>query len=114
MKRKYCHIETKEKMITELLLNGKTLREIALLLGFTLQQMKNFKTRYNKKQKKIAAGIPLRSKGRPAKETPENPDSLWQLKNSLAKKEAEIRALERENGMLRDFPLFVAGRWAPA
>ena len=57
MPREYCHIDEYEKEIIRLWEEGKTLREISEQLGFRYQQIRNFKTRYNEKQRKIAAGI---------------------------------------------------------
>lgn len=44
-----------------------TLREIGNKYGFTYEQMHNFITRYNAKQRKIKAGIGLKAKGRTSK-----------------------------------------------
>ena len=49
MPRKYRHIQEYEKEILELINQGNTLREIGDRLGFTYKQMRDFKTRYNKK-----------------------------------------------------------------
>ena len=65
--REYRHIEGYEKEIIRLWEEGKTLRQIGEMFGFTHKQMKDFKTRYNQKQRKIAAGIAIKKKGRPAK-----------------------------------------------
>ena len=66
--------------------------------------MRNFKTRYNKKQKKIDAGIALRRKGRPLKdyEVGEQ-DKVAELKYILARKDAKIKSLEMENELMGDF-----------
>ena len=69
MPREYRHIEGNEKEIIRLLEEGKTLRQIGEMLGFSYKQMRNFKTRYNQKQRKIAAGISIKKKGRPAKDS---------------------------------------------
>ena len=42
-----------ETEILELKSNGKTLREIGELLGFSYEQLHNFISRYNKRQRKI-------------------------------------------------------------
>ena len=68
MPRKYRHIGDYEKEIIEMWTNGMTLREIGEKLGYTLQEMKDFKSRYNAKQRKIEAGIALKAKGRPPKD----------------------------------------------
>lgn len=59
MPRKYSHIGNYENEIIEMWTNGMTLREIGEKLGFTHQEMKNFKSRYNKKQKRIEEQIDL-------------------------------------------------------
>ena len=65
MPREYKHIQEYEKEIIELWNQGKTLREIGEKLGFTYKQVQEFKTRYNRKQQKLAAGITIHRKGRP-------------------------------------------------
>ena len=104
MPREYRHIQQYEKEIIELYNKGKTLREIGEQFGFTYKQMREFKTRYNRKQRKLEAGIALRKKGRPAKDyvvTEEN--KIAELKYILARKEAKIKSLEMENELMRDF-----------
>ena len=58
MPRSYRNISMYEKEILELISQGKSLREIGEKLGFTHKQMRNFKSRYNAKQRKLAAGKP--------------------------------------------------------
>ena len=69
MPREYRHMEEYEEEIIRLYEEGTTLREIGEKFGFSYKQMRNFKTRYNEKQRKIAAGIAIRKKGRPSKDT---------------------------------------------
>ena len=57
MPREYRHIEIHEKEIIRIWQEGKTLREIREMLGFSYKQQRDFKTRYNQKQRKIATGI---------------------------------------------------------
>ena len=110
MRRSYRHIQQYEKEIIELFEKGKTLREIGEQLGFTHKQMKDFKTRYNIKQKKIEAGITIKKKGRPPKDyVVSEQDKVAELKYMLARKEAKIKALEMENELMRDF-LSLTGR----
>ena len=115
MRISYRHIQQYEKEIIELFEKGKTLREIGEQFGFTHKQMRDFKTRYNKKQKKIETGIMIKSKGRSRKDGSELPPSiqqlskLTQLQYELARKEAEIKRLEMENELMRDF-LSLTGR----
>ena len=66
--------------------------------------MQEFKTRYNRKQRKLAAGIALKRKGRPPKDyVVSEQDKVAELKYILARKEAKIKSLEMENELLRDF-----------
>ena len=54
MPRKYRHISDYEKEIIKMYEQGMSLRRIGERLGFTLKEMRDFKTRYNKKQRMIA------------------------------------------------------------
>lgn len=80
-----------------------------------MKQIKNFITRYNRKQDKIKAGIEIKPKGRPRKDGTNSPPSveqlskLTQLQYELDKKERYIKRLEMENELMRDF-LSHAGR----
>ena len=67
MPRKYSHIQEHEKEIIELRSQGMTLRQIGEKLGFTYKEMRGFLSRYNRKQRKLAAGVPPKPKGRPRK-----------------------------------------------
>ena len=68
MPRSYQHISKYEKEILELKAQGLTRKEIGAKLGFTKEQVHNFITRYNEKQRKLKAGVALKAKGRPAKD----------------------------------------------
>ena len=104
MPREYRHIELYEKEIMQLWEQGKTLREISEQLGFSYKQVREFKTRYNRKQKKIALGIAIKKKGRPAKDSiVTEEDKLADLRYKLARKDAKIKQLEMENELMRDF-----------
>ena len=104
MPRKYRHIGDYEKEIIEMWTNGMTLREIGEKLGYTLQEMKDFKSRYNAKQRKIEAGIALKAKGRPAKDYEITEDmKINELKYIIARKDSKIKRLEMENELMRDF-----------
>ena len=109
MPRNYRHIKEYEKEIIEHIKQGYTLREIADKFGFTHKQMKDFKTRYNKNQKKLAAGIEIKPKGRPRKDGAELPPSILQLSKvtqlqyELSSKDRYIKRLEMENELMRDF-----------
>lgn len=109
MRRKYTYIKDFEKELLEYLNQGHTLRETGEKYGFTYKEMRDFKTRYNKNQRKIAAGIEIKPKGRPRKDGTKLPPSvqqlskLSQLQYELASKERYIRRLEMENELMRDF-----------
>ena len=104
MPREYRHMQEYEREIIELYEKGLTLREIGEKFGFTYKQMREFKTRYNRKQKKLEAGIALKRKGRPPKDyVVTEQDKVAELKYILARKEAKIKALEMENELMRDF-----------
>lgn len=104
MSRSYRHIKEYEKEIMELKSKGFTLRAIGERLGFTYKQVHNFITRYNANQRKIAAGIALKRKGRPPKDyAVSEQDKVSELKYILARKEAKIKSLEMENELMRDF-----------
>ena len=95
-KQKYTHVKELEPVILQMREEGKTLREIAEHLGLTKAQIKGWIKRYNRKQEKIAAGIPPKPKGRPRK----HPLS------STEEYEKEIARLQMENQLLRDFLQF--------
>ena len=110
MPREYRHMEEYEEEIIRLYEEGTTLREIGEKFGFSYKQMRNFKTRYNEKQRKIAAGIVIRKKGRQTKNSViTEEDKLADLRYKLARKEARIKQLEMENELMRDF-LSLTGR----
>ena len=104
MSGKYRHIQIYEKEILELKGKGMTRKEIGEKLGFTAEQIHDFTKRYNRKQRKLAAGIALKKKGRPPKDYAiSEQDNVSELKYILARKEARIKSLEMENELMRDF-----------
>ncbi len=104
MARSYRHIKEYEKEILELKEQGYTLREIGQKYGFTYEQVHNFISRHNINQRKLAAGIALKRKGRPPKDyVVSEQDKVTELKYILARKEAKIKSLEMENELMRDF-----------
>ena len=106
MSRSYQHISNYENEILELKSQGMSRREIGLKLGFTKLQIKNFISRYNEKQRKIKAGIAIRSKGRPPKDYVITEDmKINELKYIIARKDSKIKRLEMENELMRDFLL---------
>ena len=82
--------------------SGKTRREIAERLGLTLKQVERWITRYNRKQARLAAGMALRTKGRPRKD--------GRSLDVEAEQAYEINRLRMENKLLRDFLQFVGRR----
>lgn len=104
MARSYEHISKYEREILELKGQGLTLREIGEQLGFSYEQLHNFITRYNAKQRKIDAGIALRAKGRPPKDYEITEDmKINELKYIIARKDSKIKRLEMENELMKDF-----------
>ena len=104
MPREYRNIQDYEKEILELRSQGKTRREICEKLGFSKKQIEGFITRYNRRQKKIAAGIAIKKKGRPSKDSVvTEEDKIADLRYKLARKDARIKQLEMENELMRDF-----------
>ena len=110
MSRSYRHIQEYEKEIMKLREEGKSRREICECFGFTIKQYENFITRYNAKQKEIAAGRIIRKKGRPPKDYQvSEEDKVAQLRYIIDRKDAKIKSLEMENELMRDF-LSLTGR----
>lgn len=108
MSKKYTHIIKYELEIINMINQGMTLREIGNKLGFTYQEMRDFKTRYNKKQRMIEAGKAIRKRGRPCKNgtippSIEKLDKLTQMRYVLASKDRYIKRLEMEIELMRDF-----------
>ena len=104
MAKKYRHIQMYEKEIMELKEKGLTRKEIGEKLGFTAEQIHEFTKRYNRKQRKLAAGIALKKRGRPPKDyVVSEEDKIAELRYILARKEATIKSLEMENELMRDF-----------
>ena len=104
MSREYRHLQQYEKEILRLREEGLTHREIAEKFGLTKEHIKQFFNRYNRKQKKLEAGIAAKKKGRPPKDyVVREEDKIAELKYILARKEAKIKSLEMENNLMRDF-----------
>ena len=104
MSREYRHLQQYEKEILRLREEGLTHREIAEKFGLTKEHIKQFFNRYNRKQKKLEAGIAPKKKGRPPKDyVVREEDKIAKLKYILARKEAKIKSLEMENDLMRDF-----------
>ena len=109
MPRSYRHIQQYGKEMVELKEEGMTVKEIGAKFGLTYEQTHDFFKRRNRKQRELEAGIAIKRKGRPRKNGAELPPSvqqlskLTQLQYELARKEAEIKRLEMENELMRDF-----------
>lgn len=97
------------KKLIEYIEQGHTLQETGEKFGFEYKEMRDFKARYNKNQKKLAAGIAIKSKGRPRKDGSKLPPSvqqlskLSQLQYELASKDRYIKQLEMENELMQEF-----------
>lgn len=106
MPREYKHIKEYGTEILKLKEQGYTKREIGEKLGFSKDQIHNFFSRYNCKQRKMAAGIVLKRKGRPPKDyVVSEQDKVAELRYILDRKEEKIKRLEMENELMRDFLL---------
>ena len=104
MTRSYRHIKEYELELLELRNKGFTENEIANKLGFSYKQVHNFFYRHRVNQRKIAAGISLKRKGRSPKDCiVSEQDKIAELKYILARKETKIKSLEMENELMRDF-----------
>lgn len=82
--------------------------------------MRDFKARYNKNQKKLAAGIVIKPKGRPQKDGNKLPPSIQQLSKlsqlqyELASKDRYIKRWEMENELMLDFLSLTAQKGSEA
>ena len=109
MAREYRHIKQYEEEIIRLKEEGLTHREIGERLGFEKSKVKKFFERRRINEKKLAAGIEIKPKGRPRKDGSKPPPSiqqlskLTQLQYELASKERHIKSLKMENELMRDF-----------
>ena len=104
MPREYRRIKAYEKELHELKLQGLTLKEIGERLGFNREQVKGFFKRERKNERKLAAGMALKRKGRPPKDyAVSEQDKVAELKYILTRKDAKIKSLEMENKLMRDF-----------
>ena len=104
MPRGYRHIKEYETEIFSLKEQGYTKREIGEKLGFSYEQIHNFVSRHNERQRKMAAGVVIKRKGRPPKDyVVSEQDKVAELRCILARKDAKIKSLEMENELMRDF-----------
>ena len=93
-KRKYTKIQTLETEIVSMDEEGKTHREIAEHFGLEHIQVKKCMERFRRRQRRPAAGIQTRPKGRPRKDGQPPHQS----------EATELKRLRMENRLLRDFP----------
>ena len=101
-KRNYTHVQVLLPEIKAMLAEGKTQREVAEHYGFKNKQVvKKLLERERRKERKLAAGILPRPKGRPRKDAAP--------RKIVAEQAYEIRRLQMENKLLRDF-LWSTGR----
>ena len=99
-KRRYTHMRLIEAAIDDMLAQRKSHREIEAYFGLQGNRpLHSFLKKRRRKGRKVAAGIPIRPRGRQPKGyvMPE------------AEKDYEIKRLKMENELLRDFLRF-AGR----
>ena len=98
-KRNYTHVQALLPEIKTMLAEGKTRQEVAEHYGFQDKQVvKKLLERECARQRKLAAGIIPRPKGRPRK--PAIPGDV------VSKQAYEIQRLQMENQLLRDFLQF--------
>ena len=110
MPRRYEHVGKFEREILELKSQGKTHQEIAEHLGFRKEQITCFFVRYNKKQRRIAAGEVIGKRGHPGKRPIVTSNTqLSELKEILAKQQKKIKRLEMETELLQNFLALVEG-----
>ena len=101
-KRNYTQVQGLLPEIKVMLSEGKTQREVAEHYGFKNKQVvKKLLERERRKERKLAAGILPRPKGRPRKDAAP--------RNIVVEQAYEIRRLQMENKLLRDF-LWSTGR----
>ena len=102
-KRNYTHVQVLLPEIKAMLAEGKTQREVAEYYGFRDKQVvKRLLERERRKERKLAAGILPRPKGRPRKDAAP--------RNIVAEQAYEIQRLQMENKLLRDFLRFTGRR----
>lgn len=110
MPRSYRHVSDYEEEIFALRKKGYTNRAIGEALGFNEEQIKNFIRRYNRKQRKMEAGIAIQKKCKTCKSKDaslpssiQRLDKLAQMRYIMASKDRYIKRLEMENELMRDF-----------
>jgi len=95
-KRKYEQVLVLLPEIKEMIASGKTQRDIAEHFGLKDKYVvKRLLTRERRKEEKIVAGIQIRTKGRPRKDST--------AIDIVTEQAYEIQRLKMENKLLRDF-----------
>ena len=92
-KRKWTNIKALEPEIIAMREAGKIRREIAEHFGLEKEQIKNWISRYNREQARLAAGLPPKRRGCPRKGEAK----------SVEEYKYEIERLKMENKLMRDF-----------
>ena len=96
MARIYQHTQELLSVIKELTAQGMSQKEIEERLGLKgSRPVHQLLMRENRKEKRMAAGIMPRPKGRPRKDEP--------VRDIVAEQAYEIQRLKMENELLRDF-----------
>ena len=93
-KRKYTNLKVLLPEIKEMIAEGKSHREIEDHFGLTGERpIHHLLTQENRREKKMAAGIIPKPKGRPRKDGRPSKEDL----------QKEVERLRMENKLLRDF-----------
>lgn len=93
-KRKYTNLKIILPEIKAMIAEGKTHKEIEEHFGLTGERpIHHLLKQEHRREKKLAAGIPIKPKGRPRKDGQPPKQNM----------EAEIKQLRMENKLLRDF-----------
>ena len=104
MKREYKKIQQHKEKLLEMKKQGLTHREMAEILGYSKNQIKEFFCSYNEKQRKLSMGVSIKKKGRPPKDYVVTEDmKIQELKYIIARKDSKIKSLEMQNELMRDF-----------
>ena len=104
MKREYKKIQQHKEKLLEMKKQGLTHREMAEILGYSKNQIKEFFCLYNEKQRKLSMGVEIKKKGRPPKDYVVTEDmKIQELKYIIARKDSKIKSLEMQNELMRDF-----------
>ncbi len=103
MARSYTHIKQYYEEMEQMHQEGHSCREIGEKFGFTKEQVKECLRRPRRKARKEQESIPKRG-GRPAKQIP----------TTLSALDKEVKQLQMENELLRDFLKAAKGGEGPS